>query len=273
MCLYEVNIAVHPDTYDAYVKWLKPHIKEILSLPGFVWARAWQETGTFAPDDDPTWPRLTVHYYLKSYDDLKTYLNVHAPRLRGDAEKNFAGRFRAHRRIFPKLIYDTETLTFNEEYSQVKAIRAKENNVAPQVNWEKLKDELNKIANVERLKSEVQRISHEIKKFDINARLSPTARERLKTMESKYFEISKTITRTQRQVDREFNRVLRNLKDQRQKAEKGLDFVLQTAQEQRRRLEKAGKDIKSRVLEATGRKPKKKKKSAPRKKTRTATTA
>jgi hypothetical protein len=122
--------------------------------------------------------------------------------------------------------------------------------VAPQVNWSKLLNELNKIADVERLKTEVRRIGQEIRKFDINAHLSPTARERLKTVEGKYHEITKTLSRTQRQVDREFNRVLRNLKTQKNKAEKGLEVVKAAARTQKRRLEKASADIRERVLKA-----------------------
>lgn len=131
-----------------------------------------------------------------------------------------------------------------------------------QVNWTKLKAELNKYADLETLKGEVHRLSQELRKFDINAHLSPTAKGRLKTVETKYHEISKTLNRTQRQVDREVNRVLRNLKTQRARAEKGLTLVKAAALEQRRKLEKASAKIKSRVF-----KTKKKRKSAPRKKT------
>ena len=131
-----------------------------------------------------------------------------------------------------------------------------------QVNWTKLKAELNKYADLENLKGEVHRLSQELRKFDINAHLSPSAKVRLKTVETKYHEISKTLNRTQRQVDREVNRVLRNLKTQRARAEKGLTMVKAAAIEQRRKLEKASADIKARVLG----KGKKKRKSAPRKK-------
>lgn len=136
-----------------------------------------------------------------------------------------------------------------------------------QVNWAKVKAELNKYADLERLKGEVHRLSQELRKFDINAHLSPSAQERLKTVETKYHEISKTLNRTQRQVDREVNRVLRNLKSQRARAEKGLNTVKAAALQQRKKLEKASADLKAKVLGPN----KKKRKSGTRKKTAKAT--
>jgi hypothetical protein len=138
--------------------------------------------------------------------------------------------------------------------------------VAPQVNWSKLLSELNKIADVDRLKSEVQRIGNEIRKFDINAHLSPTARERLKVVESKYQEVSKTLNRTQRQVDREFNRILRNLKGQRARAEKRIELVKVAAKKQKTKLEKASTQLKARLMKAASQK-KKSKAGTKRKKT------
>lgn len=133
--------------------------------------------------------------------------------------------------------------------------------MAPQVNWSKVMAELNKITDVDRLKREVQRLGNEIRKFDINAHLSPTARERLKAVESKYHEVSKTLNRTQRQVDREFNRVLRNLKVQRDKAEKSFEDVKAAAKKQRAKFEKASTVLKARVLKVTAQKKKAKRKT------------
>ena len=141
--------------------------------------------------------------------------------------------------------------------------------MAPQVNWSKLKAELNKITDIDRLKSEVSRIGKELRKFDINVHLSPTARERLKAVESKYQEISKTLNRTQRQVDREFNRVLRNLKTQRSKAEKSLGLVKDAARKQKAKVEKASTELTARLMRATddGVKAKSKRTASPRKRT------
>lgn len=142
-------------------------------------------------------------------------------------------------------------------------------NQVAQVNWAKVKAELNKYADLERLKGEVHRLSEELKKFDINSHLSPSAKDRLKSVEAKYHDISKTLHRTQRQVDREVNRVLRNLKTQRARAEKGLKMVKSVALDQRKKLEKASAEIKAKVLGDT----KKRRKSGTRKKSTKTTSA
>jgi hypothetical protein len=120
-----------------------------------------------------------------------------------------------------------------------------------QVNWSKIVGELNKLADMEKIRSEVNRISQEIRKFDIQAHLSPKAKERLKTVETRYQEIAKTIHRTQRNVDREFSKILRNLKDHRSKAEKSIAIIRKAAMEQKKRIKKASDEIKSRVISAT----------------------
>jgi hypothetical protein len=126
----------------------------------------------------------------------------------------------------------------------------------PQVNWAKIKAEINKLADLDHVKTEVKRIAEEIRKFDINKRLSPTAKQRLKNVESKYHEVTSRLNRTQRQIDREFNRVLRFLNQNRSKAKDGLDMVKQTASDQRRRLKRVGDEIRNRVLKTSGTKRK-----------------
>ncbi|MBX7231772.1 MAG: hypothetical protein K1X29_06775 [Bdellovibrionales bacterium] len=118
-----------------------------------------------------------------------------------------------------------------------------------QFNWSKLKAELNKITYIERLKTEVQRFGQELRKFDINAHLSPQAKQRLKAVEAKYQEVTKSLGKTQRQLDREMARVLRNFKVQRELAEKGLAFVKTTALEQRQKLEVVGAKLKDRMFQ------------------------
>ena len=134
--------------------------------------------------------------------------------------------------------------------------------MAPQVNWQKIMQEVSKLSDVDHLKTEVKRISQELRKFDINEYLSPTAKRRLKVVEQRYQNISKTINRTQRQVDREVNRMIRNLKARRAVAEKTLKTV--KAKAQRKRLEKVSADLRGRIT---------KKKASATKKRRPQTTA
>lgn len=81
-----------------------------------------------------------------------------------------------------------------------------------QVNWKKIRDEFQRLTNVEKIKSEVNRIGTEIRKFDYNTVLSPAAQSRVKTFERRYAELMRTLHQAQRQVDREFNRILRQIK-------------------------------------------------------------
>lgn len=93
--VYEVNIAVDAAVQDDYRRWLRGHIDEILSLPGFVGARMFEVL------DPPVAGRvsLCVQYRLTDQDALDDYLRDHAPRLRGDAMARFGGRFEAQRRV------------------------------------------------------------------------------------------------------------------------------------------------------------------------------
>ncbi len=92
--IYEVNLSVEPAVVEDYLAWLRPHIDEMLTLPGFESAElvAWE-------GDDEGWKRFTVTYKVASREDLTAYLEVHAPRMRGDGVNRFEGSFRASRRI------------------------------------------------------------------------------------------------------------------------------------------------------------------------------
>jgi len=124
--------------------------------------------------------------------------------------------------------------------------------VNPQINWSKVLQELNKLADVDKIKREVKKVGIELRKFDINAHLSPSAKARLKNVEQSYQKLSRSIHKTQRQVDREFNRVLRNLKKHRSQAEKSLLTFKKTANSHKKKLEKVSMDLKKRVMKRAG---------------------
>src|ERR1700753_293625 len=85
----------------------------------------------------------------------------------------------------------------------------------PQVNWQKLRSELNKLTDVAKLKEDLQKIATEIRKFDFYTVLTPHAQERVKLFEKKYADLLKTIHQAQRQVDREVNKIIRQVKGHR----------------------------------------------------------
>ncbi len=116
--------------------------------------------------------------------------------------------------------------------------------MAAQVNWQKIRNEFNRLSDVDQLKSEVQRIGAEIRKFDYQSVLSPTAKQRLKTFEKRYTVLMRSISTAQRQMDREFNRILRQIKSHRTDVTKAVSF-------QRNKLEKAATGLRKRFSKKT----------------------
>ena len=99
--IYEVNIRIISSRVEEYEAWLKPHVQEIIALPGFTSASVYRQ-----PDEDG-FSHFTMHYHVLNQEFLDTYLRDHAPRLRADAEKNFGGSFTATRRVLtPSLVLE-----------------------------------------------------------------------------------------------------------------------------------------------------------------------
>lgn len=129
-----------------------------------------------------------------------------------------------------------------------------------QVNWKKIRTEFQRLSDVQELKSEVQRIGAEIRKFDFQSVLSPNAQSKIKKFEKRYADLMRTIHQAQRQMDREFNRILRQIKGHRSDVNK-------VVAQQKNKLEKVSRDMQKRFSKkAAG--PARKKTS--RKKTRKA---
>jgi predicted nucleic acid-binding Zn-ribbon protein len=87
--------------------------------------------------------------------------------------------------------------------------------MATQASWQKIRNEFTRLTDVEQLKSEVHRIGNEIRKFDFHTVLSPSAQAKVKMFERRYAELMRTMQQAQRQVDREFNKILRQIKTRR----------------------------------------------------------
>ena len=100
MIVYEVNLDVRADIYDAYRAWLAAHVGEILALPGFVSAEIFD-----VRDPAPARGRraLTVCYRVADEASLERYFAEHAPRLREDGQRRFGGAFTATRRVLAGL--------------------------------------------------------------------------------------------------------------------------------------------------------------------------
>lgn len=110
-----------------------------------------------------------------------------------------------------------------------------------QVNWQKIRNEFQRLTDVEELKSEVHRIRTELAKFDFHTVLSPAAKAKVKAFEKRYAELMRTISQAQRQVDREVNRIMRQIKGHR-------NDVSKIMTEQKSKLETLSKDFRKRFM-------------------------
>lgn len=102
MVVYEVNLEFDVAISAAYRAWLKGHVAELLSLPGFVAAQVHE-----VADPLPTAGRqgLCVRYQVESQAALDTYMRDHAPRLRAEGLERFGEEgVRIRRRV----LRDTE---------------------------------------------------------------------------------------------------------------------------------------------------------------------
>jgi hypothetical protein len=108
-----------------------------------------------------------------------------------------------------------------------------------QVNWKKIRGEFQRLTDVEKLKTEVHRIGTEIRNFDFTSMLSPEVQSKVKTFERRYSDLMRTIHQAQRQMDREFNRIMRQIKVHR-------SDVSKVVAQQKNKLEKASTVLKKR---------------------------
>lgn len=93
--VYEVSVDVDASIRDDYLRWLGPHVAEIVALPGFEGA----DTFEVVDPADPSLLRVCMRYRLVDAAALEAYLRDHAPRLRADGLARFGDRMRATRRV------------------------------------------------------------------------------------------------------------------------------------------------------------------------------
>ncbi len=77
MIIYEVNIAVDLAIQERFLVWLKEHVAQVLEFDGF--SRVMLYILEEVEDSDPLKLYLVLHYHVGSKNDLKNYLNQHAP--------------------------------------------------------------------------------------------------------------------------------------------------------------------------------------------------
>lgn len=127
----------------------------------------------------------------------------------------------------------------------------------PTLNWTQIAKEIQQYTDIEKLKKDLDRIKADIRKGNLKAYISPAAAQKLEDLESKYSDILKSVHRTQRQLDREVHRFVRQFRNTRKVTEKKFDHLFDLAMAQKSWLEKASSQLKAKVLKT---KPKKRKK-------------
>lgn len=97
MIIYEVNLSITQGIKENFLKWLSPHIEEILQFPGFISAQTYQD---LEPNTENL--KLVVHYQVESLKLLNTYFLKHSEKSRQQAIDLFGNEFSASRRILKK---------------------------------------------------------------------------------------------------------------------------------------------------------------------------
>jgi hypothetical protein len=96
MVVYEVNLDVDAEIAEPFAIWLEEHVREMLTLDGFVGAEWLARDPDRSDGSKVSW---TVWYRLIDRQALESYLARHAERMRADGLKRFPGRFSASRRV------------------------------------------------------------------------------------------------------------------------------------------------------------------------------
>ena len=96
MTIYEVNFTVNADIADMYAIWLGEHIREILSIDGFLSAE-W-----FEVESDGDARQWCVQYRLSDRESLDRYFSDYAEQMRADGVRRFGGSFSATRRVMER---------------------------------------------------------------------------------------------------------------------------------------------------------------------------
>ncbi|MGH8398299.1 MAG: DUF4286 family protein [Gammaproteobacteria bacterium] len=96
--IYEVTLDVKRRVAKRFDAWLKLHMRDMLSLPGFLDACLLPPDQIPASTDASTLRRV-VRYQLASRADLENYLSQHAARMRAESARYFGKQLHTSRRL------------------------------------------------------------------------------------------------------------------------------------------------------------------------------
>ena len=93
---YEVSLAVNKEIVPMYLKWLKAHVIEMLSFPGFENAAILDQLDPVITEEHFS---VIVQYRLKDTNTFETYLQTQAERMRKEGIERFGDKVSATRRL------------------------------------------------------------------------------------------------------------------------------------------------------------------------------
>ena len=114
--------------------------------------------------------------------------------------------------------------------------------------WEKIKSSIENI-DVEDFKEDISSFVREVQRLASDSSLAPEAKKYMKRILSKYKELNRKIVKSQKQLEREFNRGLRKLQTSRQEATKTMKKVRTLLDQQKEDLLSLSKTLRERVDE------------------------
>lgn len=125
--------------------------------------------------------------------------------------------------------------------------------------WDQYIHELLGRPELDYLRKEFNRITTELAKIDLKKHLSPSAQKRVKAIEHKYHDLSKTLYTLQDQVDDEFKWALKKLKTTKKSLEGSFKAAQKSAVSQKKNIEKLSGDLAKRIKKLATTKAKSKK--------------
>jgi quinol monooxygenase YgiN len=96
MIVYAVELEMESALRDEYLAWLREHVAEMMTLPGFLGAEILERR---EPAPAPGCWVVAAHYRLRDRAACDRYLAEHAPRMRAAGLARFGDRVRAARQV------------------------------------------------------------------------------------------------------------------------------------------------------------------------------
>lgn len=100
MIVYTVDLEVDAAIRDDYLAWLREHVREMLTLPGFLSAEIYTR---LEPEAAPDCCGFAVHYRLRERAAFENYMAEYAPRMREAGVQSWGERVRARRGLLQTL--------------------------------------------------------------------------------------------------------------------------------------------------------------------------